>query len=165
METSRPNIKNFFLFKDTSLKLTVRTWKMAVGSFTFGTIWAYFQNIFLLLSGRISVLRKSGTPQTCTVLAKSNIDTKNDGVLNVSPFKYGYFGYPAVSFVEVPLYMVFHPSLLPAWLWRRWWNSQKGKWRNDTFTQVSAVRVFGGKGCQEGLIIRSGFFRNVVARC
>ena len=25
---------------------------------------------------------------------KSNIDTKNDGFLNVSPFKYGYFGYP-----------------------------------------------------------------------
>ena len=23
---------------------------------------------------------------------KSNIDTKNDGVFNVSPFKYGYFG-------------------------------------------------------------------------
>ena len=26
---------------------------------------------------------------------KSNIDTKNDGVLNVPPFKYGYFGYPS----------------------------------------------------------------------
>ena len=24
---------------------------------------------------------------------KSNIDTKNDVVFNVSPFKYGYFGY------------------------------------------------------------------------
>ena len=25
---------------------------------------------------------------------KSNINTKNDGFKNVSPFKYGYFGYP-----------------------------------------------------------------------
>ena len=62
------------------------------------------------------MLRKSGIPQTFTP-AESNIDTKNDGALNVSPFKYGYFGYPAVSFsgvssLEVPLYMV-QPILPP----------------------------------------------------
>ena len=28
------------------------------------------------------------------VCRKSNIDTKNDGLENVSPFKHGYFGYP-----------------------------------------------------------------------
>ena len=30
-------------------------------------------------------------------LPETNIDTKNDGFKNVSPFKYGYFGYSWVS--------------------------------------------------------------------
>ena len=98
------------------------------------------------------MLRKSGTPQTFTP-AKSNIDTTNDGVSIISPFNYGNFGYPCY-FSGVMVGTAVHGTtiFLPASLWRRWWNSLKGKWRNDTFTQASPVRVFGdGKGCQEGL--------------
>ncbi len=34
----------------------------------------------------VSITKKTTPP-------KSNIDTKNDGLENVSPFKHGYFGY------------------------------------------------------------------------
>ncbi len=43
------------------------------------------------LVSRISAINRSE-------VVSSNIDTKNDDFFNVSPFKYGYFGYPTVSF-------------------------------------------------------------------
>ncbi len=35
----------------------------------------------------------TGPQDTNRTLPKPNMDTKNDGLENVSPFKHGYFGY------------------------------------------------------------------------
>ena len=62
--------------KANSSHLKMVGWKM---------ILSFWDGLF---SGALAVSFREGTP------GKSNIDTKNDVFLNVSPFKYGYFGYP-----------------------------------------------------------------------
>ncbi len=71
-------------------------WALAVHSQCFASI-ASTQNcpVLVIISSGWSGGKSHPKKETGNIAPpKSNIDTKNDGVLNVPPFNYGYFGYP-----------------------------------------------------------------------
>ena len=72
----------------------------------------FWQTFFLLKSPTLS----PSSPQVSSLLKlvgitppKFNIDTKHDGLENVSPFKYGYFRYPeSVSMLALYIYIFIY---------------------------------------------------------
>ena len=80
--------------------------------------WNFFQASDMQIKGKVSFQRlklgglcHSGLRDVSSTIQnlgdycplstppKFNIDTKNDGLENVCPFKYGYFGYPCFFFL------------------------------------------------------------------
>ena len=66
----------------------------------------------------ISAMQWWKTREKKNIPPKSNIETQNDGFLDVSPFKHGYFGYIMLDFRGVDFSAVSPIRWNPGRLWK-----------------------------------------------